>query len=128
MSPCPALHRSLRSRKTRNKKAHQNSTATASRSDPNPRELKRASLQKHPTKGSIAFGTQKSRARHCQQISLILAAAHFKSVNIRKRIARLFGRIVIVSQNYCAIFVSPAQQVGICLIKVLTRWPENARP
>jgi hypothetical protein len=61
------------------------------------------------------------------QISLILAAAHFKSVNIIKRIARLFGRIVIVSQNYCAIFVSSAQQVGICLIKVLTQWPENAR-
>jgi len=75
----------------------QHGTTTASRSDPNPRELKRASLQKHPTKRSIAFGTQKSRAHHCQQISFILAAAHFKSADIPKRIARLFGRIVIVS-------------------------------
>src|SRR6267378_2346087 len=100
MSACPALHRSLQKGVPK-----QHGTTTASRSDPNPRELKRASLQKHPTKVSIAL-TQKSRAHHCQQISLILAAAHFKSVNIQKRIARLFGRIVIVSQNYCAIFVS----------------------
>jgi hypothetical protein len=51
---------------------------------------------------------------------LILAAAHFKSVDIPKRIARLFGRIVIVSQNYCAIFAALAQRIGTCLMKVLT--------
>jgi hypothetical protein len=40
----------------------QHGTTTASRSDPNPRELKPASLQKHPTKRSIAFG-HKNRGR-----------------------------------------------------------------
>jgi hypothetical protein len=82
------------------------------------------------SKGSIAFGTQKSPAHHCHHISFILAAAHFKSVNIRKRIARLFGRIVIVSQNYCAIFVAFAQRIGHLSSKyrLMADIADNARP
>jgi hypothetical protein len=55
------------------------------------------------------FGTKKSQARHCHQISFILAAAHSKSVDIRSRIAQLFGRIVIVPQYHCSIFAEFAQ-------------------
>jgi hypothetical protein len=40
----------------------QRGKTTASRDEPNPRELKRAFLEKHSTKGSITFGTQKSQA------------------------------------------------------------------
>jgi hypothetical protein len=109
----PALEK--RGTKRRTKTARQNNWLTQ-----RPQSARtQTSFSPKASKGSIAFGTQKSRARHCHHINFILAAAHFKSVNIRKRIARLFRRIVIVSQNYCAIFIALAQRIGsTSLIKV----------
>jgi hypothetical protein len=49
-----------------------------------------------------------------------LAVAHSKSVGMPKHLARLFGRIVIGTQNYCAIFTTLAQGIGTYLTKVLT--------
>jgi hypothetical protein len=85
MSPCPwDTPKSQLSKNAEQKGApKQYGITTGSRSDPNPRKLKRSSLPKN-IQGSIAFGTQKLRARHCHQISFILAAAHSKSVNKRK--------------------------------------------
>jgi hypothetical protein len=109
MSPCPWITpKSPGLEKFERKGASKRyRITTGSRSDPNPRELK--SFSPKCIQGSIVFGTQKSQARHCHQINLILAAAHSKSVNIGRHIAELFGRIVIVPQNHCSIFAGFAQ-------------------
>src|SRR6266849_8671359 len=76
--------------------------------------------ESHPTRVQVRSGHENCSRIIAIRFASFLAVAHSKSVDIPKHLARLFDRIVIVSQNYCAIFITLAQRIGTCLVKVLT--------
>ena len=122
MSPRPALNRSLRSQKNRGAKRWRGNSAPTIwlTQPPQSTRTETNDLQNHSTWDQVRSGHENRSRIFATRFASFLALAHSKSVDIPKHLARLFDRIVIVSQNYCAIFITLAQRIGTCLVKVLT--------
>jgi hypothetical protein len=84
------------------------------------------------SKGSIAFETQKSRVCHCHQISVILAAAHLKSVNLRKTHRAIIGPDCDRVSKIIALFLSRLRNESAAHLSLKYRLKadidDNARP